>query len=109
RIRVVELPDLPPKGDIVDWQKAGGTREKFDELVERAPDWKPQPEQAERPEPREREHDAPTETRTAVLIRGDELEPNRSHGRGRTDSPSASSPCWPVIRASVNQPSSSRS
>ena len=29
-VRVLELPDLPPKGDILDWIKAGGTREKLD-------------------------------------------------------------------------------
>jgi putative DNA primase/helicase len=32
---------LPPKGDIVDWASAGGTREALDELIARAPDWQP--------------------------------------------------------------------
>jgi len=41
RIRCVVLPDLPPKGDIVDWADAGGTREKLDELIVQAPDWIP--------------------------------------------------------------------
>jgi hypothetical protein len=40
-IRVLELPGLPPKGDIVDWVAAGGTREALDELVTQAPDWQP--------------------------------------------------------------------
>jgi hypothetical protein len=35
------LPDLRPKDDVVDWLAAGGTREKFDELVARSPDWQP--------------------------------------------------------------------
>jgi len=41
RVRVLVLPDLPPKGDVVDWLNAGGTREAFDRLVDQAPDWKP--------------------------------------------------------------------
>ena len=41
RIRVLVLPDLGPKGDIVDWAKAGGTREQFDALLEKAPPWVP--------------------------------------------------------------------
>ena len=32
-IRVLDLPGLPPKGDIVDWAAAGGTREALDELL----------------------------------------------------------------------------
>ena len=28
-VRIVKLPDLPPKGDIVEWIAAGGTLEKF--------------------------------------------------------------------------------
>jgi RecA-family ATPase len=38
-IRVIVLPNLPPKGDIIDWIKAGGTREQLDALVGQAPDW----------------------------------------------------------------------
>jgi hypothetical protein len=41
RIRIVTLPDLPEKGDIVDWIKAGHTREELDALVEAAADWEP--------------------------------------------------------------------
>ena len=39
RIRVVELPGLPDKGDVSDWFAAGGTVEAFNDLVEAAPDW----------------------------------------------------------------------
>jgi AAA domain len=39
RIRIVTLPELPEKGDIVDWIKAGHTREELDALVEAATDW----------------------------------------------------------------------
>jgi putative DNA primase/helicase len=41
RIRVLALPDLPAKGDVVDWLQAGGTREQLDALIEQAPEWQP--------------------------------------------------------------------
>jgi putative DNA primase/helicase len=41
RVRVLLLPGLPPKGDVIDWARAGGTREQLDALIERAPDWQP--------------------------------------------------------------------
>jgi hypothetical protein len=40
-IRVLMLPGLSPKGDIVDWAKAGGTREQLDGLIAKAQNWKP--------------------------------------------------------------------
>ena len=36
-IKIVRLPDVPAKGDIVDWIAAGGTREQFLEVVKAAP------------------------------------------------------------------------
>jgi putative DNA primase/helicase len=36
-VRVLELPDLPPKGDVSDWRSSGGTREQLLELVGRTP------------------------------------------------------------------------
>ena len=39
RIRILELPGLPEKGDIVDWKAQGHTREEFNSLVQSAPDW----------------------------------------------------------------------
>jgi hypothetical protein len=44
RIRVLALPGLPPKGDVVDWVNNGGTREQFDALIDQAPEWQPPPE-----------------------------------------------------------------
>jgi hypothetical protein len=41
RIRILELPGLDAKGDMVDWQKAGHTREEFDGLVAATTDWRP--------------------------------------------------------------------
>lgn len=47
RIRILALPGLPEKGDIIDWIKAGGTREQFDTLVDTATDWEPLTESTE--------------------------------------------------------------
>ncbi len=40
-VRVVELPDLPEKGDVSDWLAAGGTAAELLGLVEAAPEWRP--------------------------------------------------------------------
>lgn len=39
RVRILELPDLPPKGDVSDWLDAGGTHEALDALIANASDW----------------------------------------------------------------------
>jgi hypothetical protein len=36
RVRILELPGLPPKGDVSDWIKAGGSADEFWRLVETA-------------------------------------------------------------------------
>ena len=36
-VRILELPNLPPKGDIIDWLEAGGTGEQLRAMVEAAP------------------------------------------------------------------------
>ena len=33
-VRIVKLPNLPPKGDVVEWIAAGGTKEEFLRIVE---------------------------------------------------------------------------
>ena len=45
-IRVVELADLPPKGDVSDWLDAGGTPEQLRVLVDASPGWRPSDEDA---------------------------------------------------------------
>ncbi|MDA1054622.1 MAG: AAA family ATPase [Planctomycetota bacterium] len=40
-VRIVELPELPKKGDVSDWLDAGGTIEQLAEFVEAAPEWTP--------------------------------------------------------------------
>lgn len=47
-VRIVELPDLPEKGDVTDWIDAGGTREQLRDIVASTPQW--EPEQASWPE-----------------------------------------------------------
>lgn len=44
RIRVLRLPELPPKGDVSDWVEHGGNLEDLTRLVESTPDWEPAPE-----------------------------------------------------------------
>ena len=41
-VRLVELPDLPAKGDVSDWLSAGGTVEELKKLVQSAPLWTPE-------------------------------------------------------------------
>jgi hypothetical protein len=71
RIRVLMLPGLPPKGDIVDWIKSGGTREQLDALVVDAPLWVPPPE-ADKPSDEQKakidEQKAKAEAREQELI-----------------------------------------
>ncbi len=43
-VKVLELPDLPEKGDISDWLAAGGTKEELLKLVAECPEWEPEPE-----------------------------------------------------------------
>jgi len=40
-VKLIELPDLPKKGDVSDWIQAGGTAEELVRLIEEAPQWKP--------------------------------------------------------------------
>jgi len=42
-VRILELPGLPPNGDVSDWLAAGGTREKLRELARATPEWTPSP------------------------------------------------------------------
>ncbi len=42
-VKVVELPDLPPKGDILDWIAVGRTVPEAVAIAEAAPLWRPSP------------------------------------------------------------------
>ena len=39
-VKIVELPDLPPKGDVSDWLTAGGTARGLAKLCARTPNWR---------------------------------------------------------------------
>lgn len=41
RVRILELPGLPPKGDVSDWIAAGGTSDELWALAEKTPTWRP--------------------------------------------------------------------
>lgn len=55
-VRVLELPGLPPKGDVSDWLDQGGTLEELGKLAESAPAWSP------------KAHDEPEEFGAAGLL-----------------------------------------
>lgn len=38
-VKIVALPDLPPKGDVSDWLAAGHTRNELEQLVTKTPEW----------------------------------------------------------------------
>lgn len=44
-VKVLELPGLPEKGDIIDWFNAGGTFEQLEQLASEVKEWKPAPEE----------------------------------------------------------------
>ena len=37
-VKIIRLPDLPPKGDIVEWMATGGTKERYLEIVSESPE-----------------------------------------------------------------------
>jgi hypothetical protein len=41
-VKVICLPGLKEKGDIVDWLASGGTREQLEEIIAETPEWKPE-------------------------------------------------------------------
>lgn len=42
-VRMVALPNLPPKGDLSDWLAAGGDFDDLDDQIDRTPLWHPDP------------------------------------------------------------------
>jgi len=51
-VTVLELPGLPPKGDVSDWLDAGHTIEELRELAGKAPEWEAPAGAGVEPEPR---------------------------------------------------------
>jgi len=41
-VRILTIPELPPKGDVSDWLSVGGTREQLIEMCRTAPTWEPE-------------------------------------------------------------------
>ena len=69
-IKILELPGLPPKGDVSDWLAAGGTKEELLRLAAEAPEWRP-PKRAKREkDKKEDEHKA---RQTSFLVNGGTL------------------------------------
>ncbi|WP_428558888.1 MAG: hypothetical protein ACP59X_12865 [Solidesulfovibrio sp. DCME] len=66
-VKIIELPGLPPKGDVSDWLAAGGTRESLLEMVKAAPAWEPS---AEAPSDQETAEGAQDKGKPIRLING---------------------------------------
>ena len=62
-VRVLELPGLPPKGDVSDWLNGGGSRDELKRLATEAPEWTPP--------------DAVPIKSRAVTVRMDQVEPEK--------------------------------
>lgn len=69
-VRIVELPDLPPKGDVSDWLLAGGTVAQLEARVKGTPPWTPE----ERPETKNDALEAPGGVQARVTCLAD-VEP----------------------------------
>ena len=48
-VKIVNLPDLPPKGDVIDWLTAGNDPQKIVELMDAAPLYEPDAEDEQEP------------------------------------------------------------
>ena len=68
-VKVIRLPDLPPKGDLYDWIEAGGTLEKLREILDSTPVFKPEPVPTDEREEEEAESTAdPAKTAPPTAI-----------------------------------------
>ncbi len=63
-VKVVELPGLPEKGDVIDWLAAGHTAEELLELVAAWPEW--EPSTADPADPADQVDDRPTPDEEAM-------------------------------------------
>jgi Protein of unknown function (DUF3631)/CHC2 zinc finger len=84
RIRVLPLKHAKAKDDIVDWAKAGGTREMLDAAIETAPDWKPL--STEEIDERAADERADAQAREDELLAAlEKLEPGLAYRRQRDE------------------------
>lgn len=67
-IKILELPNLPPKGDVSDWLATGGTREELERLAAEAPAWGPRDDVEDPlPRPKDQVEPFPVEVLPAAL------------------------------------------
>ncbi len=84
RIRVLALSDAKAKDDVIDWAKAGGTREQLDAVLEAAPDWKPlSTEEIDKHAADEREDAEKREDELLAAL--EKLEPGLAYRRQRDE------------------------
>jgi Protein of unknown function (DUF3631)/CHC2 zinc finger len=82
-IRVLKLPGLPPKGDVIDWAASGGTAERLHDLIEKAPDWLPPMDQAESADSSDVHHDEAQRKEDSLLEALSQLPPGIEFARQR--------------------------
>jgi hypothetical protein len=73
-VKVLELPGLPPKGDVSDWLASGGTKEELLRLAQEAPEWEPpkQANQEKREKAAKEKEDKPTR-QASFFVQGEIL------------------------------------
>ena len=82
--RVLALSDAKAKDDVIDWAKAGGTREQLDAVLEAAPDWKPlSTEEIDKHAADEREDAEKREDELLAAL--EKLEPGLAYRRQRDE------------------------
>ncbi len=66
-VKVVTLPELPEKGDIIDWLNRGHTKEELDGAIVTASQWTAAPQLSSRPEVRGHRHTFGRRTRGRLM------------------------------------------
>jgi hypothetical protein len=87
-VRIVHLPNLPPKGDVSGWIKAGGTRQELGRIVHEAPVLARNEFGAfEEAQP---EADTPIDSRhPSIATEASDLKPSKREGQSWPDPPEA--------------------
>ena len=83
-VKVLVLPDLPPKGDVSDWFLAGGTVEELERLADECPKWAAPAETAPRQGPLAFETSDAGNAELYAHLYGDRVRYDHQRGRWLT-------------------------